>query len=130
VAGNWGNGPTPSRAIIEKFNDVLKDPAVPRALEAARPHLERYDRAVDFMQHLQGPGYSVGVIMPGIITNTNGSALEGSTVRWKDIMDRVFFEGYTMWVESRVINWWAIVVSGVVLLAIGVLLVVGLMRKH
>jgi hypothetical protein len=35
-----------------------------------------------------------------------------------------------MWVESRVINWWAIVVSGVVLLAIGVLLVVGLMRKH
>jgi hypothetical protein len=130
MGGSWGSGPTPSGTIIGKFAGVLKDPAVPRAWEAAKPQLEKYDRAVDFMQRLQAPGYSVGVIMPGIITNTNGSALEGTTVRWKDIKDNVFFEGYTMWVESRVINWWAIIVSAVVLIAIGGMLVVGLVRKR
>ncbi len=121
---------TESGPIVEVIESVLKDPAVPRALEAARPEIERYDRAVDFMERVQVPGQTLGVVMPGIITNTHGSSVEGNTVEWKDFKDNAFYEGFTMWAESRMVNWWAVVVAAVVLLGIGSLLVVGLVRRR
>jgi hypothetical protein len=121
---------TPSAPIIGVFPGVLKNPVVPRAVEAARPSLEKYDRAVDFMERLEVPGYGVSVVMPGIITNTNGSSVEGNTVRWKEIKDSAFYEGYTMWAESNMVNWWAVVVTAIVLMGIGALLVAGLVHKR
>ncbi len=116
----------PITAVLQK---VLENPVVPRALEAARPELEKHDRAVEFMEHLQTPGQTVSVVMPGIITNTNGSSVEGNTVRWKDFKDNAFYEGYTMWAESSAVNWWAVVVTAIALLAIGASLVIGLLRR-
>jgi hypothetical protein len=121
---------TPSAPIVAEFAGVLKNPLVPRVLEAARPALEKFDRAVKFMERLQVPGYASGVMMPGIIINTNGSSVEGNTVRWKDIKDNAFYEGYTMWAESSMVNWWAVVVTAIVLVAIGALLVMGLIKKR
>jgi hypothetical protein len=130
VTGNFKPPLTHSGPIIGEFAGVLKNPVVPRVLEAARPAFEKFDRAVDFMERLQVPGYASGVVMPGIITNTNGSSVEGNKVRWKDIKDNTFYEGYTMWAESSMVNWWAVVVTALVLVAIGALLVIGLVKKR
>lgn len=121
---------TRTAPIVEAFAEVLKNPVVPRALEAARVELERHDRAIDFMESVQVPGQTVGVVMPGIITSTNGTSVEGSTVHWKDFKDNAYYEGFTMWAESSMVNWWAVVVSAIVLLGIGTLLVVGLLKKR
>ncbi len=121
---------TPVEPVISGFDGVLKTPVVSLALEAARPMLERHDRAVAFMKELQVPGLTSAADMPGIITGTNGTSVEGNTVRWKDIKDSVFYLGYTMWAESRMVNWWAVVVTAFALLGIGGLLVVGLLRRR
>ena len=118
------------KPIVEVFTEVLKNPVVPIALDVARPQLEKHDRVIDFMEHLQVPGYATAVVMPGIITNTNGSSVEGSTVRWKEIKDLTFYEGYTMWAESSMVNWWAVVITAIVLLAIGAMLVIGLVKRR
>ncbi len=130
MKGHFKTPLTESGPIVEVIKSVLKSPAVPRALDAARPEIERYDRAVDYMERVQVPGQTLGVVMPGIITNTNGSSVEGNTVTWKDFKDNAFYEGFTMWAESRMVNWWAVVVAAVVLLGIGSLLVVGLVRRR
>ncbi len=130
MKGHFKTPLTQSGPIVEVIKSVLKNPAVPRALEAARPDIERYDRAVDYMERVQVPGQTLGVVMPGIITNTNGSSVEGNTVRWKDFKDNAFYEGYTMWAESRMVNWWAVVVAAAVILGVGTLLVVGLVRRR
>lgn len=130
MMGNFKTPVTESGPIVSVIESVLKNPAVPRALEAARPEIERYDRAVDFMERVQVPGQTLGVVMPGIITGTNSSSVEGNMVEWKDFKDSAFYEGFTMWAESRIVNWWAVVVTAVALLGIGSLLVVGLVRRR
>jgi hypothetical protein len=62
--------------------------------------------------------------MPGLITGTNSSVLSGNRVSW-DVFPMAFLlEDYTMVAESRVINVWAFIVSGMVLLGLISLLVV------
>ena len=129
-AGKFNPPLTVSDSLLGAFATALKNPALPRAIEAARPSLERYDRAVEFMEELQVPGYTVRVVMPGIITGTNGSSVEGNTVTWKDVKDHAFYEHYTMWAETSMVNWWAVVSTAIILAAIGALLVIGLVKKR
>ena len=83
--------------------------------------LRNINRKNEFIFTLQG-SYSNQVIMPGLVLDTNSKTLEGSTVTWQ-IEPRFFlFDDYTMWVESRVVNRWAIILTG----AIGILLMVSI----
>ena len=68
--------------------------------------------------------YSQTVEMPGLITETNAISVTGSKVNWKVDPDRFLFEDYEMKVESRVVNQWAFIVSGLLLFLLLILLVV------
>jgi hypothetical protein len=73
-------------------------------------------------------GYTEEVEMPGLITGTNSAMLNGNTVRWEFQPMNAIVSDYEMYAESRVINYWAFVVAGVVLLAFVVLLVIKAVR--
>jgi hypothetical protein len=69
-------------------------------------------------------GFRVETEMPGLITGTNSTALAGNRVSWDLVPMAFLLEDYTMVVESRVINVWAFLLSGLVLLSLVGLLVV------
>lgn len=56
--------------------------------------------------------YTNQVTMPGLILDTNAKELEGSTVTWQFDGNRFLWEDHAMWVESRVVNQWAMIVTG------------------
>jgi hypothetical protein len=57
--------------------------------------------------------YASVVEMPGIITDTNAPTVEGNKVTWRGFKS---YEGdFEMWVESRVVNWWSLVVTGLIM---------------
>jgi hypothetical protein len=60
--------------------------------------------------------YNLEIQMPGLITKTNSTRMLGNTVIWKIEPFTFFFEDYEMSVESRVINYWAFVLSGIIIL--------------
>ncbi len=62
--------------------------------------------------------YTNQVIMPGLILDTNANELEGNTVRWQFDGNQFFWEDHTMWVESRVVNRWAMIVTGAICLCL------------
>jgi len=67
--------------------------------------------------------------MPGLITGTNSAMLAGNQVAW-DLFPMAFLlEDYTMEVESRVLNVWAFVLSGLVILALVSLLIFKSVKK-
>ena len=68
--------------------------------------------------------YDEVVEMSGLITKTNSKSITGNRVSWKVNADKFLFGDYEMFVESRVVNLWAFIVSGLVILAAVVLLVV------
>lgn len=69
------------------------------------------------------------VVIPGIILNTNAKTVEGNKVIWEFDEDRFCYEDFTMTVQSRVVNVWAFVVSGIVVLVVIVLLILPKLRR-
>ena len=74
-------------------------------------------------------GYTEIVEMPGLITATNSAMLKGNQVRWSFKPDTILVRDFEMYAESRVINYWAFVLAGVVMLTLVVMLVVKAVRK-
>ena len=68
--------------------------------------------------------YSQTVEMPGLITETNSISVTGNKVSWKVNGDKIIFHNYEMKVESRVVNRWAFIVSGIILLLGLILLII------
>jgi len=66
--------------------------------------------------------YTQAVEMPGLITETNAKSVTGNKVSWRVTCEHFLFEDYEMKVESRVVNRWVFIVSGVFLLLVLVML--------
>lgn len=82
-----------------------------------------YDK-VRFFEHIMDMvEYDIEVEMPGLITATNSTQLLGNTVNWHIHSLSFYFDDYEMYVESRVVNYWAFIVTGVVLLLLLILMI-------
>jgi hypothetical protein len=78
---------------------------------------KKFSAISDSLKEYEAP-YTNSVILPGIITSSNSKTIEGNKVSWKfDHYNFEFFE-YEMTAESREVNTWVIVVSGIIILLI------------
>lgn len=73
--------------------------------------------------------YKNEVAMPGIILNTNAKTVEGNKVIWEFDENRFCYEDFTMTVQSRAVNVWTFIVSGVVVFAVVILLILPKLKK-
>ncbi len=88
----------------------------------------------DLLEMLKGRGttgesYANAVVLPGILVETNAPDVKGSTASWKFGLDQLELLDFEMRARSRVVNEWAIAVTGVIVLALLGLLVVALIRN-
>jgi hypothetical protein len=112
------------------FGRVLKSRNVKKAVALNMQAFERLGEKRAFLEEITTNTYLNSVVMPGLITGTNAPTLEGNKASWKDYVKFGYFEDVTMWVESRVINWWAIIVTGVVIVALVVLFLTAILRRR
>jgi len=103
--------------------------------ELARLHniepsiFEELEKKDDFADKVFfGNEYTLEVEMPGLITETNSTVMHGNTVSWTIGTMSFFFEDYEMYVESRVVNYWAFIVSGIVVLLLLIAVIVKIFR--
>lgn len=66
----------------------------------------------------KGETFTNTVAMPGIVLETGAPEVKGSTVSWKFESGRLSLHDYEMRAESRTVNVWAMVVTGVVVLGL------------
>jgi hypothetical protein len=74
--------------------------------------------------------YSVKIAMPGKIIGTNGFIDKTEQLLWPVKSDFFLTETYEMWAESKVVNKWAWIVTGVFILFVVTGLILRLFRKH
>lgn len=90
---------------------------------------QSFDKKLDFFTQLVSMhDYTQTVEMPGLITETNALTLKGNQVQWKVDPMSFLLTDYRMTVESRVVNYWMFVLTGVVILALIILLMVRAFR--
>lgn len=85
---------------------------------------DQIDKDIELLEMiLMMDSFQSNVEMPGIITETNSPSIKGNQVNWKISGLSFLLEDYEMYVESRVMNTWAYVVAGIVLLLLIVVLI-------
>jgi len=87
----------------------------------------------DALKMLKGKGttgesFANTVVLPGILLETNAPDVKGSAASWKFSVDQLQLRDFAMRARSRVVNEWAIAVTGVIVLVLLGLLVLSLIR--
>ncbi|GEM_PF-828887 len=97
------------------FAQVLRSNVVPAALKANEGGMKDFKSRLEFQQRIFENAYQVRVEMPGLITRTNAQELEENVAVWRNFIGYGFVGDYELWVESRSLNWWFIVMCGLFL---------------
>ena len=115
--------------ILSEYQRWTGNEAVSKLRSLTPPLFEEfYKKASQVDAILELEPYTEVVELPGLITATNSSMLNGNEVRWDFTGNSVMLTDYKIFVESRVVNYWAFVVSGVVLLLLVILLIIKAFR--
>jgi len=112
------------------FTRVLKTPLVQTAWSASEPGFSEIDRRLEFEHRANSNTYVTTVVMPGLITGSNATRIEGNTATWRDFKEHAHYLGITMEVESRQVNWWAVVIAFILVAVLMILLVASLLRRR
>ena len=116
--------------VLQACEESLKNPSVWKLKPKMTKVTDELKRKQDLMFETHFTDFTNSVIMPGLIIDTNAETIEGNKVTW-DIAGRHFlWRDYEMWVESRVVNVWAIGVSVLVFLFMAVLMVMASLWKR
>ncbi len=73
--------------------------------------------------------YTMRIIMPGKVTETNGFIDSTKVLFWPVKSDYFLTEPYSMWAESKVPNSWAWVISGLFLMFVFTGIIIRKKRK-
>ena len=117
-------------SLARSFGRVLHSQRVEEALRVDSTALEAFRNDMQFQYAVLSFTHAVGVSMPGSITGTNAPVVEGTLARWKDFIGFSTIDDVEMWVESRVVNWWAIIITGFLMAGAAAVVVVGLFRMR
>jgi len=112
------------------FGGVLKNPLVGKAWQANASGFNEIKRRIEFEHTTNSHKYVTHVVMPGIITGSNARKIEGNTATWQDFKDYAHHIEYMMWVESRQVNWWAVIIAFVFIAALMAGLVLSVLRRR
>lgn len=108
---------------------VLRVPGVQQVFRTRRTAFEEFAQALTSQQEMLTSGYKrAAIVMPGLLTGTNARSIEGNRVVWEDFLGAAYIADYTMWARSRVINWWAVILTGGVVLVLAALPLVAMIR--
>ena len=113
--------------FAREFGPVL----VRKIIALNAPAFDLYTHKIDFLEKMiLVDGVKASIEMPGLIVDTNAPSIEGNTVAWDDIRWYAYLQDFEMRVESRMVNWWAVIGTGVILLGIIALSVAGMVRRR
>lgn len=76
-----------------------------------------------------GGGFESIVTLPGLFLDTNAGKLNGNTATWTFSRDQLELMDYAMYAESRVVNTWAFIVTGVIAVGFSLLLLLPHFRR-
>lgn len=116
--------------LVVIFGKTLRSRAVNRAWLASKATLDEFKQKLEFENSTGSHKYVTNVIMPGLLTASNTTKIAGTTLTWQEYNDLARFFGYTMWAESRLVNWWAVGVAVVIVVALTVVLVLSVVRHR
>ncbi|NQU31914.1 MAG: hypothetical protein HQ521_01660 [Bacteroidetes bacterium] len=105
--------------FVDYYAKLTNNKDILKIKETNRAQLENLDSDMELLlKILEMEDYKVTVELPGLITNTNSLSINGNKVEWSVNNMSFLFEDYSLIAESRIINIWMFIITGIVILAL------------
>ncbi len=115
--------------LIDEIAKWQKDKRFLKLKQTGPALFTDFNLKVQFLKRLfEMKNYTLLVEMPGIITETNSSVIKGNQVSWNVESFSFLCTDYKMHVESRVVNYWMFILTGILILLLVAILVVRVIK--
>lgn len=113
-----------SSDFVDFYAKWINNIEIYKIKEIESRQFKNLDNKIQFLiKIIEMENYKVTVELPGIITETNSLSIKGNQVLWKVNSSSILFEDLNMVVESRVVNKWMFVITGIILLLLIALII-------
>lgn len=110
--------------FISAFKTQLGDQEVEQIITQNPDYFEYFNYKMDFFDECLDDNYYFNIKMPGLLLGTNSEEIKGSLLSWEVDFFDFYFNGLSMKAESRIVNMWAVIISGVIVLVLLIGLIV------
>ena len=97
------------------IQSIVKNPRIKDALHANAAGFARHSEKLALVSRVTGKLKQINIEMPGLYIDSNAPNVEKNTGSWKGVSDMSYAADYELWMTSRVVNWWVIVLTVVVI---------------
>ena len=108
--------------FVQFFADSLQ---IPLRLDSFPDYVlakNKLERKINFISTAYDGKYTHAIHMPWTIVNTNADSVSGNSVYWAPPAIKFLLQDYSLSVEARKTNYWAIGVTVLVMVGVGWLL--------
>jgi hypothetical protein len=95
---------------------IVKSSKTREALRANASGFARHSAKLALVSRVMGKLKQVNILMPGVYIDSNAPAVDGNRGTWKGVSDMSYAADYELWMTSRVINWWMVILTAVVII--------------
>ncbi len=99
-------------AIIQS---ILRNPRTRDAIQSNAMGFARHGARLSLVAKVMGKLKQVNIEMPGVFIDSNAPNVEKNRGSWKGVDDMSYAADYELWMTSRVVNWWVVLLTVVVI---------------
>ena len=125
LAGSKGD----TDSMVTQLNSFYKTKSFSKIKDVIDKDINSITKRAERMGDADG-NYINSVSLPGLIVTTNADKIEGNKVSWEFESQRFTLNDFEMKAESRVMNVWAVVVSGIAVLLILTVLLIPVFKRR
>jgi len=98
------------------LQSIFRNPRVRDAIQSNARGFALHSAKLSLVAKLMGKLKQVNIEMPGITIDSNAPRIEKNRGSWKGVSDMSYAADYELWMTSRIVNWWVVVLTAVVIL--------------
>jgi hypothetical protein len=115
--GKWWTSAASMDTVAVVIRSLLKNPKTGGAIQANEVGFRRHAANLDLVAKVTGKLKRVNIDMPGVFLDSNAPDVEGNRGSWKGVADMSYAADYDLWMASRVVNWWIVILTLAAILA-------------
>jgi len=114
--------------FFKAMNSLFKTTEFDKIINSQKSGLNEIEEEIGYVVALSTFKYKLK--MPGLLIDTNSESIKGNQLDWEFVPFEAYFVGISQSAESRIINLWTFVISGIFLVGVVLVLFVPALKRR
>jgi hypothetical protein len=95
------------------IKSIFKNPRTTAAIQSNARGFALHNARLSLVARIMGKLKEVNIEMPGVLIDSNAPKVDKNRGSWTGVSDMSYAADYELWMTSRVVNWWVVLLTAV-----------------